>query len=196
MSQLLEALVHALAVLPGVGPRSARRMAHYLLYQHKEDAQRLAHTLLKSSEDIQHCQACNNFADDMLCHICSNPKRDERLLCVVEMPMDVYSMEQSQTYQGKYFVLMGRLSPLDRVQPQDIAFASCLVRAQDVKLEEVILATSFTTEGEVTAHYLNKMLEDLPIKISRLASGIPSGSELEYVDTYTIAHALMTRHTL
>lgn len=199
---LLDDLMNALRILPGVGPRSAMRMAYQLLYKKKEQGKYLAHTLLKSLESIHHCQSCNTLSETPICQICSNPNRDKTILCIVEMPIDVHMLEQSQSYKGKYFVLMGKLSPLDGVGPKDIAFDDFLTKVMKEQIEECIIATNFTTEGETTAFYLARALCQLEkthqrsIKITRLARGVPSGSELEYVDAHTIARALADRRTL
>ena len=194
MSQIniVEQLINSLRILPGVGPRSATRMAYHLLHNNREKAKNLAEVLLYSLQNIKNCEECNTLCEDSICHICSNQRRDNSKLCIVEMPIDLHMLEQTQSYHGKYFVLMGKLSPLDGVGPQDIAFEKMLDRAQS-NVKEVILATGFTTEGETTAYYIADILHKKGINVSRLARGVPAGSDLEYVDINTIARALVDR---
>jgi recombination protein RecR len=189
----LDALIDALRVLPGVGPKSAARMAYHLLQRNRSGAARLAGALTHALERLRHCQRCNNFSEDPVCDLCRNPRRDPRTLCVVEMPADLNRLEETQAYRGLYFVLMGRLSPLDGVGPRDIGLEQLIARAQDGQTEEVILATSFTAEGEATAHYVGEILKAKGLKVSRIARGLPAGGELEHVDGMTIAQALLDR---
>lgn len=193
MNNALDHLIEALRRLPGVGQKSAQRMAYHLLQHDRDGMQRLAAALNAAGEGIKHCQRCHTFSETPLCSICSDAERDGRLLCVVESPADQAALERTGSFAGYYFVLMGRLSPLDGVSTQAIGAEALLARAADERVEEVILATSFTAEGEATAHVLAQALRSRGIKATRLARGVPIGSELEYVDLGTIAHALVDR---
>ena len=192
----LEALIQALRCLPGVGPKSAQRMAYHLLQRDQPGALRLADAMKSAVERIRHCAMCNTFTEADICEICSSPKRDRSLLCVVETPGDLLMMEQTQTYRGLYFVLMGRLSPLDGIGPREIHLDRLLRRAGDGIVKEVILATNFTVEGEATAHYIGEMVSELGLKVSRIARGLPVGGELEHVDSGTLAQALIERRSV
>ena len=192
----LERLIEALRVLPGVGPRSAQRMAYYLLQREREGAEALGQALVEALRSVRHCTRCNNFTEDEICSLCRSPRRDAALLCVVETPADLSMVEQTLSYTGMYFVLMGRLSPLDGVGPRDIGLDRLLARASDGVVQEVILATNFTNEGEATAHYIAEMLRARGIRATRIARGVPLGGELEYVDVGTISQALLDRHGL
>ena len=189
----LEQLIESLRCLPGVGPRSALRMAYYLLQRDRKGANGLALALSEALETVGHCQLCNNFSEQPVCPICAAEKREASLLCVVEMPTDVMMLEQTQSYNGLYFVLMGRLSPLDGVGPKEIHLDKLLKRAQNGTVSEVILATNYTVEGEATAHYISELLKAKNIAVSRIARGLPMGGEIEYVDSGTLAQALMER---
>lgn len=189
----LEGLVDALRRLPGVGVKSAQRMAFHLLQHDRDGARRLAAALADAVQRMRHCQRCHTFTEDEVCSTCLDPRRDTRLLCVVETPADQAALERSGSYQGLYFVLMGRISPLDGVGADDIGAARLLERVREGGVEEVILATGFTAEGEVTAHALATALKARGLKVTRLARGVPAGSELEYVDLGTIAHAMGDR---
>jgi len=189
----LQRLIEALRVLPGVGPRSAQRMAYQLLQRDREGAKELALALEDALATVRHCAKCNNFAEDEVCALCRSPRRDHSLLCVVETPADLAVVEQTLSYSGMYFVLMGRLSPLDGVGPRDIGLDRLLARATDSEIREVILATNFTNEGEATAHYVAEMLRARDIKVSRIARGVPLGGELEYVDVGTVSQAILDR---
>jgi recombination protein RecR len=189
----LERLIEALRALPGVGPRSAQRMAYYLLQHERPGAELLARALADALASVRHCSKCNNFTEDEVCALCRSPRRDASLLCVVETPADLAMVEQTSTYSGMYFVLMGRLSPLDGVGPKEIGLERLLARASDGEVAEVILATNFTNEGEATAHYIAEMLRARHIKASRIARGVPMGGELEYVDVGTLSQALLDR---
>src|SRR6185312_3394430 len=167
----LEELIQALRCLPGVGPKSAQRMAYHLLQRDKTGAGRLAAALSQSVDRIRHCARCNTFTESETCSLCASPRRDPSLLCVVESPGDLLMMEQSQSYTGLYFVLMGRLSPLDGIGPREIHLDRLLARATDGKVEEVILATNFTVEGEATAHYISELVAGKGVKVSRIARG-------------------------
>lgn len=187
------ALVEALKRLPGVGIKSAQRMAFHLLQHDREGADLLAQALASAVSNVRHCTRCHTFTELSVCALCTDASRDARLLCVVETPADQAVMERTGSYPGLYFVLMGRLSPLDGIGPNDIGVAPLLERASDGRVDEVILATSFTAEGEATAHALAQVLKARGLKVTRLARGVPAGSELEYVDLSTIAHALSER---
>lgn len=189
----LEALIDALRRLPGVGVKSAQRMAFHLLQHDRAGAERLAHALHAAVAGVHHCVRCHTFTEAEVCRTCLDPARDARQLCVVETPADQAALERSGGYRGLYFVLMGRLSPLDGVGAQDIGLQQLLDRAADGRVEEVILATSFTAEGEATAHVIADTLKARGVRSTRLARGVPVGSELEYVDLGTIAHALVDR---
>ena len=192
-AQGLERLVEALRVLPGVGPRSAQRMAYHLLQHDRQGAEQLANALSGALASVRRCAKCNNFSEQEVCVLCSSPRRDPALLCVVETPADLAMVEQTLSYSGMYFVLMGRLSPLDGVGPRDIGLDRLQARVADGEVGEVILATNFTNEGEATAHYIAEMLRSRGIKASRIARGVPLGGELEYVDAGTISQALLDR---
>ncbi|WP_269495979.1 recombination mediator RecR [Castellaniella sp. S9] len=189
----LRALIQALRGLPGVGVRSARRMAYHLLQHDTDGALRLGRALQDAVGQLRHCARCNSFSQDELCPTCAHADRDPALLCVVETPADQNMIEASHGYRGLYYVLMGRLAPLEGVGPDQLQFARLLERATDGLVREVILATNFTAEGETTAHYLSDMLRARGLTVSRLARGVPSGGELEYVDAGTIAWALLER---
>jgi recombination protein RecR len=189
----LEALVTALRRLPGVGARSAQRMAYHLLQHDREGAHLLAAALTEAVQSVRHCERCHTFSESPLCEICADPRRDQRLLCVVETPADQAALERSGGYAGLYFVLMGRLSPLDGQGPAAIAARELLERAADARVDEVIVATGFSAEGEATAHVLGEALRAQGLRVTRLARGVPAGSDLEHVDLGTIAHALADR---
>ena len=192
----LERLLQALRVLPGVGPRSAQRMAYHLLQHERAGAGELADALAGALAAVRRCIRCSNFTEEETCALCRSPRRDASLLCVVETPADLAMVEQTLSYSGMYFVLMGRLSPLDGVGPRDIGLDRLLARATGGELREVILATNFTNEGEATAHYVAEMLRSRAIKVSRIARGVPVGGELEYVDTGTLSQALLERREM
>ena len=189
----LEELIRALRCLPGVGPKSAQRMAYHLLQRDHEGAQRLADSLSQALGRIRHCGRCNTFTEAEMCLVCASARRDPTLLCVVETPGDLLMMEQTQSYPGLYFVLMGRLSPLDGIGPREIHLDRLLKRATDGVVREVILATNFTVEGEATAHYVSELLGGKGITVTRIARGLPVGGELEHVDSGTLAQALLER---
>jgi recombination protein RecR len=189
----LDELIDALRCLPGVGPRSAQRMAYHLLQRDPAGAQRLASSLDYVLEHIRHCEKCNNFTEEVVCELCLSQRRDAALLCVVEMPADLLMMEQAHCYKGMYFVLMGRLSPLDGIGPREIHLDRLLKRAQDGIVKEVVLATNFTVEGEATAHYIGELLHHKGVKVTRIARGLPVGGELEHVDSGTLAQAVIER---
>lgn len=189
----LEALIDSLRSLPGIGEKSARRMALHLLQHDRPGAQRLALSLQAAVANVRHCERCHTFTEGALCGICADEQRDARLLCVVETPADQAAMERTGSYAGYYFVLMGRLSPLDGVGVHDIGLRALIDRAAHAAVEEVIVATNFTAEGEATAHAVSEALKSRGLRVTRLARGVPVGSELEYVDLGTIAHALVDR---
>ncbi len=192
-SNALDALIQALRRLPGVGVKSASRMAFHLLQHDRDGAQRLARALQQATEKIGHCQRCHTFTEGLVCATCLNPRRDLSKLCVVETPADQSALERTGAYKGLYFVLMGKLSPLDGIGPHDIGLKKLFDRACDPQVREVILATNFTAEGEATAHVISEALKSRGVVVTRLARGVPAGSELEYVDLGTIAHALVDR---
>ncbi|HEX7435343.1 MAG TPA: recombination mediator RecR [Caldimonas sp.] len=189
----LDSLIEALRRLPGVGVKSAQRMAFHLLQHDREGARRIAASLQAAVANVRHCERCHTFTEAAVCGICANPARDARQLCVVETPADQAALERTASYHGLYFVLMGRLSPLDGVGPDELGAQQLLDRAGDGIVEEVIIATNFTAEGEATAHVLSQALKSRGVRVTRLARGVPIGSELEYVDLGTIAHALGER---
>jgi recombination protein RecR len=189
----LESLIESLRRLPGVGVKSAQRMAFHLLQHDREGAQRLAMSLQSAVENIRHCDRCHTFTEGAVCSTCLDESRDARLLCVVETPADQAALERTGSYRGMYFVLMGRLSPLDGVGVHDIGLQQLIDRVADGEVEEVIVATNFTAEGEATAHVIGEAMKSRGLKVTRLARGVPIGSELEYVDLGTIAHALVDR---
>lgn len=189
----LEQLIESLRCLPGVGPKSALRMAYYLLQRDRQGASALANSLHTALQSIGHCELCNNFSEHPVCPLCTAEGRETNLLCVVEMPTDLMMLEQTQSYNGMYFVLMGRLSPLDGIGPKEINLDKLLKRAQDGVVKEVILATNYTNEGEATAHYISELLKSRSISVSRIARGLPMGGEIEYVDSGTLSYALQGR---
>ena len=204
----LELLIQALRRLPGVGVKSAQRMAFHLLQHDRAGARQLAQALQQATEQVHHCSLCHTFTEDEVCATCRDPRRNRSQLCVVETPADQSAMERTGAYNGLYFVLMGKLSPLDNVGPRDIGLEKLFDRVDAVaasetdnpqgqasvpEVREVILATNFTAEGETTAHVIAQALKGRPVQVTRLARGVPVGSELEYVDLGTIAHALVDR---
>ena len=192
MPSHLDELIAALRCLPGVGPKSAQRMAYHLLQRDKPAALRLAHSLTHAVETLHHCAKCNNFSEEEVCEMCRSSRRDASLLCVVEMPADLLMMEQAQCFHGMYFVLMGRLSPLDGIGARELHLDRLVKRALKQPCE-VILATNFTVEGEATAHYIATLLSAQGVKVSRIARGLPVGGELEHVDSGTLAQAVLER---
>lgn len=192
----LEQLIDSLRCLPGVGPKSAQRMAYYLLQRDRNGAGTLSTALQKALEVVDHCKLCNSFSEQPICPLCATESRDKNLLCVVEMPTDLLMLENTHAYNGMYFVLMGRLSPLDGIGPKEIHLDKLIKRAQDGLINEVILATNYTVEGEATAHYISELLKVRGIKTSRIARGMPMGGEIEYVDSGTLAQAMMERRNV
>lgn len=193
MSPLLQQMIEALRCLPGVGPKSAQRMAFHLLERNREGALKLSSVLKQSVEEIGHCKQCRTFSEFDECQICSDLARDESVLCVVETPVDVLAIDQATGFRGKYFVLMGHLSPLDGIGPAELGLDRLEQRFEQDKIKEVILATNPTVEGEATAHYISEMAEEQGISASRIAHGVPLGGELEYIDSGTLAHAFSGR---
>jgi len=192
-TQALEVLVQALRRLPGVGAKTAARMAFHLLQHDRAGARQLAQALQDAAEHVHHCERCHTFTEAEVCSTCLDPLRDTSKLCVVETPADQSALERTGAFKGLYFVLMGRLSPLDGVGPREIGLQKLLARASEDAVQEVILATSFTGEGEATAHVISEALRARGVQVTRLSRGVPLGSELEYVDLGTIAHALVDR---
>ena len=192
----LEQLIDSLRCLPGVGPKSAQRMAYYLLQRDRKGANGLAIALDNALQVVDHCKLCNTFSEQPICPLCAEDSRDTSLLCVVEMPTDLLMLENTRAYTGLYFVLMGRLSPLDGIGPKDIHLDKLIKRAQDGNVQEVILATNYTAEGDATAHYISELLRTRGIKTSRIARGMPMGGEIEYVDSGTLAQAMMERRSI
>lgn len=195
-SPLLEQLIDALRSLPGVGPKTAQRMALQLLTRGRENGKQLAQRLQEAMERIKHCQICRIFSESDLCEICHSHHRDLSLLCVVENPIDVSVIEQTNSFRGKYFVLLGHLSPLDGIGPEEIGMPQLKGLFQQNTIKEVIIATNPTVEGEATAHYISELARPFAIKISRIARGVSLGSELEYIDPNTLTHALLGREVL
>ena len=192
----LDDLVGALRRLPGIGPRSAQRIAYHLLQRDHAGAKYLADSLSRALQTVRHCERCNTFTESVVCELCQSSRRDTALLCIVEMPADLLMMEQAHCYKGLYFVLMGRLSPLDGVGPKDIHLDHLVKRVQDGVVREVILATSFTVEGEATAHYISELLRTRGVRVMRIARGLPVGGELEHVDSGTLAQAVFERREI
>jgi len=190
---LLDHLVESLRVLPGVGPKSAQRMAYHLLQRDRDGAARLSAVLTQALTSLQHCSRCNTFSETEICERCADTARDAAQLCVVEMPADLAVMEATQAYRGLYYVLMGRVSPLDGIGPRELKLDQLLARATDGMVQEVVLATNFTNEGEATAHYVGEMLRSRGLRVSRIARGVPVGGELEHTDLGTVAQAFMER---
>lgn len=189
----LEALKQALRRLPGVGPKSAQRMAFHLLERDRDGAGQIARALTHALERVAHCRRCNNFSEAELCAVCSSPRRDPSLLCVVESPSDLVSLDQAGVFNGMYFVLMGRLSPLDGIGPEQIGIPRLEALLDEGVIKEVVLATNLTVEGEATAHYIGELVRRRNIRATRIAYGVPVGGELEYTDRSTLARALSGR---
>ncbi len=189
----LSSLIEALRRLPGVGAKSAARMAFHMLQHDREGAQLLSRALSEAVQKVRHCTRCYTFTEAQVCHTCQDAERDKTKLCVVETPADQSALERTSAYRGLYFVLMGKLSPLDGIGPKEIGLHRLMERAMDGIVSEVILATNFTAEGETTAHVIAQTLKARGLQVTRLARGVPAGSELEYVDLGTIAHALVDR---
>jgi len=196
VSPAIQRLIDALRCLPGVGPRSAQRMTLQLLERDREGARQLAAALVDAMTRVRRCSRCRNFTELDVCELCNDSRRDAGLLCVVETPADVLAIEQSQSFRGRYFVLLGRLSPIDGIGPQELGLELLQQRVAEDGVVEVILATNPTVEGEATAYYITEMLRPRGVKVSRIAHGVPLGGELEYVDGSTLAHALSGRRVV
>jgi recombination protein RecR len=192
-SPAIEGLKQALRRLPGVGPKSAQRMAFHLLARDRDGARQIAEALRAALDRVGHCRRCNDFSEDEICPLCASERRDRSLLCVVESPADLSSIEQSSAYNGQYFVLMGRLSPLDGIGPDEIGIHRLEALLDEGRVKEVILATNLTVEGEATAHYISELARARGIRATRIAYGVPVGGELEYTDRGTLARALTGR---
>lgn len=195
-SPLIDELMASLRCLPGVGPKSAQRMALHLLERDRTGAERLSLSLKKAVDGVGRCTRCRTLTEQALCGICANTRRDNGLLCVVETPGDVLAIEQAGTYQGKYFVLLGHLSPIDGIGPEDIGVDQLITLLQQEPITEVILATNPTVEGEATAYYISERAKNLNVTVSRIAHGVPLGGELEFIDGGTLAHAFSSRRSL
>lgn len=192
-SPLVNQLIEALRCLPGVGPKSAQRMAYHLLERDRQGAENLSATLIKAVQEVGHCEQCRSLSEQAVCNICNSAQRDRTILCVVESPADVQIIEQSTDYKGLFFVLMGHLSPLDGIGPEDIGLDLLAKRLDQHEIKEVVLATNFTVEGEATAHFISEMVISRDIKASRIAHGVPVGGELEYVNSSTLSRAFSGR---
>lgn len=195
-SPLIEELIKALCCLPGVGRKSAQRMALQILERDRQGGRQLADCLHKAIENIRRCQHCRILTESDICTLCASQKRTTSQLCIVETPADVLAIEQSGTYQGKYFVLLGHLSPIDGIGPEEIGLPLLIERLTNETIDELILATNTTVEGEATAHYIANKAESMGVKVSRIAHGVPLGGELEYIDGGTLAHAFASRRAL
>lgn len=195
-SPLIDRLIQALRCQPGVGPKSAQRIAFHLLERNREGASAMADALLQAVQGVGHCADCRTFTEGERCAICTDPRRDQRLICVVESPADVAALEQAGGYRGRYFVLMGHLSPIDGIGPEELGIDALVRQVRENGVEEVILATGTTVEGEATAYFITEQLRPLKIAVSRIAHGVPLGGELEFVDSGTLAHALSGRRRL
>lgn len=195
-SPLLEQLIEALRCLPGVGPKTAQRMAFQLLERGREKGKHLAKIMQDAMQEINHCKQCRTFSEMELCKLCSSAGRDHSLLCIIESPADIVAVEQMGSYRGLYFVLMGHLSPLDGIGPDDLGIKQLITLLSQGIVKEVILATNPTVEGEATAHYISELVKQQAIKVTRIAHGVPLGGELEYIDSGTLAHAFAGRGLL
>ena len=195
-NSLLNQLIQAFKILPGIGEKSAQRMAFHLLEKNREGGRNLAKVINESVENIRNCSECRNLTEDVVCHICLDEKRNKKLICVVESPTDVLAIENSGSFNGKYFVLMGRLSPIDGVTPQDLGIPKLIERIKSSDIDEIIIATSPTIEGDATSFYIKDQLNDNNILISRIAYGVPMGGELEYVDNTTLGRAIQGRREI
>ena len=190
---MIESLNKAFCALPGVGSKTAQRFVYHLLERNRDGGFELAKALVDAMEHVQHCYSCRTLSEKTLCNICANSVRDDTQLCVVETPADIHAIEQSGIYKGKYFVLSGYLSPIDGISASELGLDELEQKLKDKKVDEIILATNATVEGEVTAHYISNMAKQFDVQITRIAHGIPIGGELEYADINTIAHALSGR---
>ena len=195
-SPLIQSLVEAFRCLPGVGPKTAQRMAFHMLERDREGGIKLSETLRQAIENVGRCSRCRTLSEHELCEICDDSSRDSTKLCILETPVDVLAVEQTGGFNGQYFVLMGHLSPIDGIGPQDLGLDVLLEQIEGAGIEEIILATNPTVEGEATAHYIAEQVKDMGIKVTRIAHGVPVGGELEFVDGGTLAHALAGRRSL
>lgn len=193
---LIDDLIEALRCQSGIGPKSAQRIAFEMLERNRHGARQLAEALEKAMDGVGHCERCRNFSETPICHICSSPKRDQSLLCVVENPANVVSIEQTSSFFGRYFVLMGNLSPLDGIGPEEIGLDKLKLIVEQDETKEVILATGTTLEGEATAHYISQIFASTDIMVSRIAHGVPLGGELDLIDGGTLSHALTSRREI
>ena len=193
---IINELIDSLRCLPGVGPKSAQRMALHLLERNRDGAVRLADAVADAAEHVGRCQLCRTLTETDICEVCNNPRRDSQQLCVVETPADLLAIEHSGTYKGRYFVLLGHLSPIDGIGPEAIGIEQLMSRLSEENIDELILATNLTVEGEATAHYISERAKILGVTVSRIAHGVPMGGELEYVDGGTLSHAFSSRKTI
>ena len=193
---IINELIDSLRCLPGVGPKSAQRMALHLLERNRDGAVRLADAVADAAEHVGRCQLCRTLTETDICEVCNNPRRDSQQLCVVETPADLLAIEHSGTYKGRYFVLLGHLSPIDGIGPEAIGIEQLMSRLSEENIDELILATNLTVEGEATAHYISERAKMLGVTVSRIAHGVPMGGELEYVDGGTLSHAFSSRKTI
>ena len=195
-NSLLNQLIQAFKILPGIGEKSAQRMAFHILEKNREGGKNLARLINDSVENIRNCSECRNLTEEAICDICSDEKRNKKIICVVESPTDVLAIENSGSFKGKYFVLMGRLSPIDGVTPQDLGIPKLIERVKSSDIDEIIIATSPTIEGDATSFYIKDQLNENKILISRIAYGVPMGGELEYVDNTTLGRAIQGRREI
>ena len=190
---VIEELIEALRCLPGVGPRSSQRMAYHLLERNRQGGDRLSAALAIAMAEIKHCKRCRTFTEEQICRICASKSRNQNICCVVESPADMFAIEQSASFRGVYFVLMGHLSPIDGIGPEQLGINQLLQKVEQETIEEVIIACNPTVEGDATAYYIAELLRTLPIVVSRIAHGVPIGGELEFVDGGTLNHAFTGR---
>lgn len=195
-SPLIDELIRSLRVLPGVGQKTAQRMAMHLLQRNRAGGQQLAQVLLQALEKVGNCERCRTLSETPVCGICSNPKRNHELLCIIETPADMLAIEQAGSYNGVYFILMGHLSPIDGINPEDLGIDRLIERLRQENIRELILATNTTVEGEATAFYITEKAKAMNVNVSRIAHGVPLGGELEYVDGGTISQAFNGRQKL
>ena len=196
MNNLLDQLTQAFCCLPGVGQKSAQRMVFSLLEKNRPAGELLGETLIKAMHDIKNCQSCRTFTESDLCALCQNPSRENGTLCIVESPSDIVAIEQSASFRGRYFVLMGHLSPIDGVGPGDLGIDVLAKQVENDNINEVIIATNPTVEGEATSYYISETLKAFNVEVTRIAHGVPLGGELEYVDSHTISHAFSGRKVI
>lgn len=195
-SKVISRLIESLSHLPGVGPKSARRMTYYLLERDRDGARNIAATMVDAVDKIGHCQQCNNLTENEVCDICSSKSRDNKKLCIVETPAELQSIEMAGIFNGVYFVLMGHLSPLDGIGPEELGMDKLESILDDGQVTEVVLATNLTVEGEATAHFINELVRTKGILATRIASGVPIGGELEYIDRNTLTEAFAGRRQM